>query len=145
MTDEILMRLKQFRLSRHGAVIWLGDGVHEPIRASDVIDLIEQQAARISELEAARIAYASEFPLNADGEPDVGNIHANIRAMKKDAERYRWLRERYIGFDFGWNADENGDNGKQVLFFEMDNGMRISADIDASIDAQIAASEPKKD
>jgi hypothetical protein len=38
---------------------------------------------RIAQLEAARIAYASEFPLNADGEPDVGNVHANIRAMKK--------------------------------------------------------------
>src|SRR3954467_10804764 len=34
------------------------------------------------ELEAARIAYASEFPLNDDGEPDVGNIHVNIRAIK---------------------------------------------------------------
>lgn len=34
-------------------------------------------------LRAARIAYASEFPLNADGEPDVGNIHANIRLLKK--------------------------------------------------------------
>lgn len=102
-----------------------------------------QLVDEISGLRSARTAYASEFPLNADGEPDVGNVHANIRAMKKDAERYRWLNERYIGFDFGWSADENGDNGKQVLCFEMDNGMRISADIDASIDAQIAASEPK--
>lgn len=42
-----------------------------------VIELRE----RVAQLEAARIAYASEFPLNADGEPDVGNIHANIRAM----------------------------------------------------------------
>ncbi|OZI26674.1 hypothetical protein CAL26_04960 [Bordetella genomosp. 9] len=37
---------------------------------------------RVAELEAARMAYASEFALNADGEPDVGNIHANIRALK---------------------------------------------------------------
>lgn len=42
---------------------------------------------RISELEAARIAYANEFPFNAAGEPDVGNIHANIRAMKAAAAR----------------------------------------------------------
>ena len=40
--------------------------------------------ARIAELEAARIAYASEFPVNADGDPDVGNIHANIRALKAE-------------------------------------------------------------
>lgn len=41
--------------------------------------------ARLAEYEAARFAYASEFPLSADGEPDVGSIHANIRALKKDA------------------------------------------------------------
>lgn len=40
--------------------------------------------ARIAELEAARIAYASEFPLNADGDYDVGNIHANIRKLKAE-------------------------------------------------------------
>lgn len=37
---------------------------------------------RVNELEAARIAYASEFEPDADGVPDVGNIHANIRALK---------------------------------------------------------------
>lgn len=42
-----------------------------------------QLAERVASLEAARVAYANEFPLNADGEPDVGNIHANIRALKK--------------------------------------------------------------
>ena len=36
----------------------------------------------VSGFRSARIAYASEFPLNADGEPDIGNIHANIRAVK---------------------------------------------------------------
>ena len=40
--------------------------------------------ARIAELEAARIAYAREFPVNADGDPDVGSIHANIRALKAE-------------------------------------------------------------
>ncbi|WP_454691185.1 hypothetical protein [Achromobacter aloeverae] len=38
--------------------------------------------ARVAALEAARMAYASEFPPNADGERDVGSIHANIRALK---------------------------------------------------------------
>jgi len=40
---------------------------------------------KIDSLEAARIAYASEFPLTPDGEPDVGSIHANIRKLKKAA------------------------------------------------------------
>ena len=39
-------------------------------------------ALRVAELEAALFAYASELPLNADGDPDVGSIHANIRALK---------------------------------------------------------------
>ena len=51
-------------------------------------------------LRASRIAYANEFPLNADGEPDVGNIHANIRSLKaqlaeaqKDEQRLDWIIE----------------------------------------------------
>lgn len=39
-----------------------------------------QEAA---ELQAARVAYASEFQL-VRGEPDVGSIHANIREMKTE-------------------------------------------------------------
>lgn len=41
---------------------------------------------RIDSLNAARIAYASEFPLSEDGEPDVGNIHANIRRLKSQVK-----------------------------------------------------------
>ena len=51
---------------------------------------IKNLVAERDALRSARIAYANEFPLNADGEPDVGNIHANIRAMK---ERIRELEE----------------------------------------------------
>lgn len=55
--------------------------------AEAVVDVEKSQMRlRIESLESARMAYAREFPLNADGEPDgepdVGNIHANIRAMK---------------------------------------------------------------
>jgi hypothetical protein len=56
----------------------------------------------------------------------------------RDAARYRWLRERYTGFDFDWMADSDGANGKQVICFEMTPGMKISRDIDASLDAEIA-------
>ncbi|MBC9904802.1 hypothetical protein [Achromobacter xylosoxidans] len=37
---------------------------------------------RVQQLEAARIAYAREFPPDENGDPDVGNIHANIRKLK---------------------------------------------------------------
>ena len=42
----------------------------------------EEAEARVAELEAARIAYAGEFPPDAEGFPDVGSIHQHIRAMK---------------------------------------------------------------
>lgn len=48
---------------------------------------IEQYAKRIAELESARMAYASEFPSNEDGEPDVGRIHENIRKLKTDRQQ----------------------------------------------------------
>lgn len=61
---------------------------------------LEAQAREIEGLQAARMAYASEFPPDGEGEPDVGSIHQNIRAMKaeierlrKDAERYQFLRD----------------------------------------------------
>lgn len=40
------------------------------------------EAVRVQQLEAARIAYAREFPPDENGDPDVGNIHANIRKLK---------------------------------------------------------------
>jgi len=40
------------------------------------------EAVRVRQLEAARIAYAREFPPDENGDPDVGNIHANIRKLK---------------------------------------------------------------
>ena len=48
----------------------------------------------IESLKAARYAYASEFAKNADGDPDVGSIHSNIRAMKaKIAELKRTIMD----------------------------------------------------
>lgn len=62
------------------------DTMHAYARAN-VDRALAESRAEVSGLRAARMAYASEFPLNADGEPDVGNVHANIRALKARAER----------------------------------------------------------
>ncbi len=56
-----------------------------PARIIALLDELEAQRRRISQLEAARFGYASEFAPNADGAPDVGSIHANIRALKAAA------------------------------------------------------------
>ena len=40
-------------------------------------------------LNAARFAYASEFGLDEEGQPDVGSIHQNIRALKAERDQLR--------------------------------------------------------
>lgn len=117
----------------------------------------QAKAARISDLErelaehkAARIAYASEFPSLFD-EPDVGSIHANIRKLKielaelrKDAERYRFLRNIARHFESPLvpivvMMNDAGD----VVGDDIDaHGIRDGKYLDAAIDA--AMSTPNK-
>lgn len=65
--------------------------LHWHQRALAAESALAASRAEVEGLRAARVAYANEFPLNDDGEPDVGSVQANIRSMKKDAERYAWL------------------------------------------------------
>lgn len=46
--------------------------------------LAEEAEKSTSPYRAARLAYASEFALDEQGLPDVGSIHANIRALKQE-------------------------------------------------------------
>lgn len=59
---------------------------------------------------------------------------ARVAELHADAERYRWIKERLLGADFAW-----GDPSTSVWVFETD--APISADLDASIDAAIAAKD----
>ena len=64
---------------------WLGHVTLVSYARECVAELLTQHA-RITELEAARFAYASEFAPTSDGDPDVSSIHANIRALKTQIE-----------------------------------------------------------
>jgi len=106
-----------YRAAESAATAPLLERIEELERKSDQDDetivwqagQIGQHLDRIKELEAARFAYASEFGLDEEGQPDKGSIHQNIRALKakcaelealrKDAERYRWLRSAPNGFE----------------------------------------------
>lgn len=57
---------------------------------------VERLQKRIAEFEAARRAYASEFRPNADGDPDVGNVHANIRSLKSALRSIRTLAQDHV-------------------------------------------------
>lgn len=79
---------------------------------------IDELRSRINGLEAARIAYASEFELNVEGEPDVGSIHQNIRKLKqnldeakRDQERYQFIRAQ--GY---YDTEDENDIGKFEIF-----------------------------
>lgn len=74
--------------------------IRELVGGDDLPDMVEKVKELQSKLDAhkaSRIAYASEFPLGADGMPDVGSIHENIRLLKKDAEFGRSVLEAVRG------------------------------------------------
>lgn len=54
-------------------------------------------------------------------------------APRKDAERYAWLKDRFLGADFNW-----GDQGKSVLLIEFD-GEKVWGSLDLTVDAAIDA------
>lgn len=100
---------------------WLAVGAVNALPA--LLDRLEQAE---SALHSYRIALASEFPLDADGEPDVGNVHANVRALnvrleqaEKDAARYRWLRD-----DHAYWPEEHYVRGGDELDELIDGEMR---------------------
>lgn len=113
-------------------------------------------------LAAARMAYANEFAPDENGDPDVGNVHANIRALKAERDRLRskWarveserdqlrakvemLREdaerwRYVslqGDDMHW---------LNLLRVDLDDfGGNINAAVDALIDGEAPAMAAKE-
>lgn len=53
--------------------------------------MIKELVRQRDELKAARLAYASEFPRDVNGELDTGNIHRNIRDLKADRDYWKRL------------------------------------------------------
>ncbi|WP_278400493.1 hypothetical protein [Stutzerimonas kunmingensis] len=64
-------------------------------RLKEIDEMLAQQdalsavTAERDGLAAARMAYANEFAPDENGDPDVGNVHANIRALKAERDRLR--------------------------------------------------------
>ena len=86
VTDQTSQELRA-----HMRVLTSMKGWNEPLSDrlyKEILELDKKVAeiallqSQLSGLSAARVAYASEFPPTADGNPDVDNIHAYIRGMK---------------------------------------------------------------
>ena len=90
-------------------------------------------------LRAARLAYASEFALDAEGYPDIGSVHQNIRALKvenaallADKQRLDWLdknctrvsdSERYLPKHVYWGGGSH-KNVRSAIDAAMSTGQQ---------------------
>lgn len=59
------------------------------VRQADHLAALSAVTAERDALAAARMAYANEFAPDENGDPDVGNVHANIRALKAERDQLR--------------------------------------------------------
>lgn len=85
-----------------------------------------KELASLHEITLSEVA--NELGCNPDNEVLI----AEIAALKKDAIRYRWLKERLIGADFDWN-----ESGATILAFEFPRNVGIGGNCDQNIDAAI--------
>ncbi len=101
------------RLSERGAVAWAG---------------VDAQSLRDGGAELPAIPlYVGTAPAAQAQQPDDVRPHSS--RTRKDALRYRWLRERLLSADFDY-----GGEGVAALVFELPAGSAVSADCDATID-----------
>lgn len=63
-------------------------------------------------------------------------LRNSARELIADARRYRWLKERLHGVDFNYMDADNRANS--VIVFKIDDEVRMSGNLDLSIDAAIA-------
>jgi len=76
-----------------------------PITTSLATPNIAKLTSERDELMAARCAYATEFALNEEGQPDVGSIHQNIRVLKAAAKLALNALTEIRDNGFSWDAE----------------------------------------
>lgn len=68
----------------------------------------------------------------------IKELEAERDALRKDAERWRFLAPKFTGFDFDWMpSDPDARDGKSVLCFDMGREFSFSVDVESDIDAAI--------
>lgn len=85
--------------------------------ASDLSRGCAKLQSQLTEFRAARYAYASEFSLDKAGQPDVGSIHQNIRALK--ANHKKVMEAAKLALDASLQVyatcDWYGDDGREAI------------------------------
>lgn len=99
------------------------------------------QAAPQAPVAAAPVPNPPEF----EGIKTVGGQQAHAGADEADAQRYRWLKERFTGYDCYWMGtppyEAEEDKGKCVIVFECGQDFEASRHFERSIDAAIRAAQ----
>jgi hypothetical protein len=70
---------------------------------------------------------------NARLQARVEELRRENQGLRADAERYRWLRPRYLAVDWEWG--DSSDGATPALIFAIPENSKWSGDIDRSIDA----------
>ncbi|MBU9308326.1 hypothetical protein [Burkholderia multivorans] len=60
-----------------------------------------------------------------------------LEAAEKDARRYRWMADRFIGADFKWGRDEDGYEGVPALIIVLPDNAKVWGSLDLTIDDQL--------
>jgi hypothetical protein len=109
-----------------------------PERAQDDESIIETPCHK--EVGNHRIPKIKPRKVNYDVD-DYGPVE-RAQELRKDAQRYKWLAERFTGYDFDWmSSGHEADDGKSVVVFDVGREFRGGRDITAAIDAAMAKKE----
>lgn len=89
--------------------------------------------------EGAPLITEENHPCDADADFIAGCNPAAVLELIAEVERYRWLKERFTGYDFYWGGTPPYDEekGKCVIVFECGEGFNAGREFEAGIDAAI--------
>ena len=62
---------------------------------------------------------------------------AEVEAAAEDKRRLQWLTDRFIGADFEWNADDDG-NGTPVLCIKIDRSTKVYGCLTTTVNEALA-------
>ncbi|WP_131754065.1 hypothetical protein [Burkholderia vietnamiensis] len=141
MIDQDKMRALAAKLREWN---WLNDAV--PQQAADAIDLLlaeveasdQKRKEAILDAEKARDERnRAHVKLNAEWIEKTNALRVELEAAAADKRRLQWLADRFIGADFEWNADDDG-NGAPVLCIKIDRGTKVYGCLTTTVDEALA-------
>lgn len=112
-----------------------------------VMTITDEQIAEIRDYYRSTDAEYSVETLSPEGclkvslmAEEILDLRSRLRAAEKDAERYRWLRERYYAADFSYGAYD-GFSAIEAMVFRMPEGHVFTSSCDKTIDTAMEQSK----